>query len=290
MKKVLITGANSYIGIHIDKWLNENSDTYTVDTVDMLDASWKDADFSQYDVVYHVAGIAHADEGNVSEDCKQLYYKVNTSLALEVAEKAKNEGVKQFIFMSSMIVYSGCKEKFITKDTVPVPLNFYGDSKWQADQRIRKLEAPEFKVVVLRPPMIYGKESKGNYPKLAKMAVMLPAFPVVNNKRSMLHIDNLCEFVKLTIDNEESGIFFPQNDEYTATSDMVRVIAKVKGHKIVMIPGLGWAIRLLMKVHGKIGRLATKAFDDFAYDLQMSQYKDNYRLVGLEESIKRTER
>jgi len=289
MIKVLITGANSYIGLHVKEWLMKNSEAYSVDTVNMLDGKWRTTDFCQYDVIYHVAGIAHADVGNVSEERKLLYYKVNTDLAVEVAQKAKKQGVKQFIFMSSMIVYSGCEEKFITKDTIPLALNFYGDSKWQADQKIRAIETPEFKVVVLRPPMIYGNNSKGNYADLVKFSTKLPIFPVVNNKRSMLYIDNLCEFVKLIIDNQESGVFFPQNSEYTVTSEMVCLIAKVNGHKIVMIPGFSWAIKLMMKIPGKVGVLATKAFGDFAYDLKMSEYKDNYRVVGFEESIKKVE-
>lgn len=290
MKHILITGAGSYVGIAVEKWLGRNPERYSVDTLDMLDDEWRTKDFSSYDVVYHVAGIAHADVGKVTEEQKKLYYRVNTDLAVKVAEKAKSEGVKQFIFMSSMIVYSGCKEKVITSETEPKPLNFYGDSKWQADQKIRRLADEKFKVVVLRPPMIYGKGSKGNYPQLAKLAGILPIFPEVKNKRSMLHIDNLCEFVKLMINNEESGIFFPQNGEYTNTSDMVQMIAAVKDHKIVMIPGMSMFIKLMEKIPGKIGSLAEKAFGDSAYDMQMSEYyKENYRVRTLLDSIRLTE-
>ncbi len=289
-KKILITGANSYIGMSVENWLNKSYDDYDIDSVDMLDASWSALDFSKYHVIYHVAGIAHADVGSITEEKRQLYYKVNTSLAVEVAEKAKREGVKQFIFMSSMIIYSGCKETVITKDTIPNPLNFYGDSKWQADQRIRDLEAPDFKVVVLRPPMIYGKGSKGNYLELAKLATRLPVFPIVNNRRSMLHIDNLCEFVKRMIDNEESGVYFPQNGEYSNTSDMIQMIAETKGHKIIMVPFTNLLVRLLGKLPGKIGGLAAKAFGDLVYDMNMSEYKEDYRVHSLSQSIELTEK
>ena len=207
-----------------------------------------------------------------------------------MAQKAKKEGAGQFILMSSMIIYSGCKEKIITKEDIPIPLNCYGDSKWQADQKVRKLETTEFKVVVLRAPMIYGKNSRGNYPELAKLAARLPVFPVVKNKRSMLHIDNLCEFIRLMVDNEESGVFFPQNREYTVTSDMVRMIAAVRQHKIIMVSGFGWGIKLMMKIPGRIGVLATKAFGDSAYDMQMSEYKEDYRINSLEKSVILTER
>lgn len=289
LKHVLITGAGSYVGMAVEKWLGSDPERYSVDTLDMLDDEWRTKDFSSYDVVYHVAGIAHADVGKVTEEQKNFYYRVNTDLAVEVAEKAKSEGVKQFIFMSSMIVYSGCKEKVITSETEPKPLNFYGDSKWQADQKIRQLKDEKFKVVILRPPMIYGKGSKGNYPQLAKLAGTLPIFPEVKNKRSMLHIDNLCEFVKLMIDNEESGVFFPQNGEYTNTSDMVQMIAAVKNHRIIMLPGMSMFIKLMEKIPGKIGSLTEKAFGDSAYDMRMSEYKENYRVRPLLDSIWLTE-
>lgn len=289
VKKILITGAGSYIGESVKRWLLKIPGRYEIDTLDMIGDGWRGYDFNGYDVVYHVAGIAHADVGKVTEEEKRLYYKVNTNLAVEVAERAKMARVKQFIFMSSMIVYSGCKEKIITADTEPKPLNFYGDSKWQADQKIRALEDDTFKVVVLRPPMIYGKESKGNYPELAKLAGNLPAFPIVKNQRSMLHIDNLCQFVKLMIDNEESGVFFPQNGEYTNTSDMVQMIAEVKGHRIIMLPFTNGTVKVLEKVPGKIGGLATKAFGDSAYEMDMSEYKENYRVNDLRQSIEATE-
>lgn len=288
-KKVLITGANSYVGMSVEAWLNQSKGLYEVDTLDMITDTWRAHDLSKYDVIYHVAGIAHADVDSVTEEQKQLYYKVNTELAVEVAQKAKLEGVTQFIFMSSMIVYSGCKEKIITASTEPNPLNFYGDSKWQADIRIRDLETESFKVVVVRPPMIYGKGSKGNYMELAKLAGKSPVFPIVKNKRSMLYIDNLCQFIKLMIDNEESGVFFPQNTEYTNTSDMVQMIAQVKGHRIIMIPGTNWAVHFMSKIPGKIGKLATKAFGDSAYDMKLSEYKEDYGVFALEESVKRTE-
>lgn len=288
-KKILITGAHSYIGMSVERWLENSPEKYAIETLDMIDDNWKKKDFSEYDVVYHVAGIAHADTGHVTAEQKKLYYRVNRDLAVETAEKAKAEGVKQFIFMSSMIVYSGCEEKIITKDINPNPLNFYGDSKWQADQSIRKLADEKFKVAVVRPPMIYGRGSKGNYSALAKLAVRMPVFPIVINKRSMLHIDNLCQFVKLLIDDGAEGIFFPQNHEYVNTSDMVQMIAKVRGHKIIMIPFMSLPVKLISRVPGKVGTLATKAFGDSAYEMGMSEYKEDYRVNTFRESIELTE-
>ncbi len=294
MKKILITGANSYIGTAVEAWLQKDQEKYTVDTVDMIDGTWREKDFSEYDVVYHVAGIAHADVGNVSEERKAFYYKINTDLAVETAQKAKSEGVKQFIFMSSMIIYGESaglgKQKIIDRDTEPCPANFYGDSKWQADKQIQELTDEQFKVVIVRPPMIYGKGSKGNYPTLAKMAKKLPIFPNIHNQRSMLHIDNLCEFIRLVIENEDAGIFFPQNQEYSETSQLVKMIADCVGRKIVLTSILNPAVWLASKVPGKISGLVNKAFGNLVYDKQISVYDGGeYQIADLKESIKRTE-
>lgn len=283
MKKILITGKDSYIGTSVEAWLNRWPGRYQADTLDMRTDAWREADFSSYDVVYHVAGIAHSEVGKATEEQKKLYYKVNTDLAVETAKKARAEGVKQFIFMSSMIVYGG-RER-ITKDTKPHPANFYGDSKWRADKGVRRLETAQFKVVVLRPPMIYGKGSKGNYPTLAKLAKRLPVFPKVNNKRSMLYIENLCEFVRLMIENEERGIFFPQNETYVNTAHMVKTIAKMNRHPILITGVLSPAVWIGKRIPGKIGNLCRKAFGDSRYELKMSEYRENYRVKDFEAGL-----
>ena len=294
MKRVLITGANSYIGTSFDKYVADHySSELSVDTVDMIDGSWRQKDFSSYDIVYHVAGIAHADVGKVSDEVKAKYYAINTDLTLETCKKAKEEGVKQFVFMSSAIVYGESapygKPKRITKDTEPQPANFYGDSKWQADKGVRELADESFIVTVLRPPMIYGKGSKGNYPTLAKMAKKLPVFPNVQNERSMLYIENLCEFLCQVMIRGEGGIFWPQNAEYTITSDMVKMIANVSGHKIHVSKGWNWVVGLAKIIPGKPRGLTNKAFGNMSYDQSMSQYDFDYQIVDLKESIRRTE-
>lgn len=289
MKKILITGANSYIGVSFDNYMKQWPDKYRIDTVDMIDGSWRQKDFSGYDVVYHVAGIAHSDNGKISAEKEKLYRAVNTDLTIETAKKAKADGVKQFIFMSSAIVYGDSapvgKTKLITKGTAPTPANCYGDSKLQAEYGIKPLEDDSFKVVILRPPMIYGKGSKGNYPVLSKMAKKLPFFPYVNNQRSMLYVGNLIEFVRLMIENEESGMFWPQNAEYSNTSELVKMIAEAGGKKMHLIKGVVWALKLMSCFTG----LVNKAFGSLSYDLSMSEYTDNYRKYSLIESIRATE-
>ena len=291
MKKILITGADSYIGTSFERYIQKNyPNEYTVDTIDMTDERWCDTDFSCYDSVFHVAGIAHSDTGKISEEKAKLYYAVNTELTVETAKKAKADGAKQFIFMSSAIVYGDSapigKSKIITKDTPVSPANCYGDSKVQAENRIRPLNDDSFKVVILRPPMVYGKDSKGNYPLLAKIAKKTPIFPYVKNERSMLYVENLCEFVRLMIENEEQGIFWPQNEEYSNTSELVKMIAKAHGKKIALVKGFGWMLKIMSHVTG----LVNKAFGNLSYEKEMSNYKVEYRLKDLKDSVEETER
>lgn len=297
-KKVLITGAGSYIGESFKTYAEEHYPALEIDTLDMLDSDWRDKEFSDYDIVYHVAGIAHADVGNVDDATKEKYYAVNTDLAIEVCEKAKAEGVKEFIFMSSMIVYGDSapfgKTKIVDEYTVPKASNFYGDSKLQADVAVRDMADDSFKVLVIRPPMIYGKGSKGNYPTLAKLAKKLPVFPDVDNQRSMLHIDNLCEFlcqIMLVKEIKKNAVvLIPQNAEWTKTSDMVKEIAEVTGNKIRTMKMMKPAVFLGGKMPGKIGGLVNKAFGNSAYAHSMSEYEGiSYRVVDLKNSIRRAE-
>lgn len=283
MKKILITGKNSYIGTSFEKWLSKEPNQYQIDTIDMKDGSWKEHDFSPYDVVFHVAGIAHV---SADPKLKDLYYQVNTDLAIETAKKSKEEGVKQFIFMSSIIVYgdSNRKQTIITRETKANPSNFYGDSKLQAELGISPLADDKFKVVILRPPMIYGKDSKGNYPRLSKFAQKSPIFPDFKNKRSMLHIDNLTEFLKQVIDHEATGLFFPQNKEYVCTSELVKTIAEVHGNKIILTKVFNPFIKLLFNV-----LVINKMFGDLVYDKGISNYNFIYNEQEFISTVKKTE-
>ena len=300
MKRILITGEGSYIGTTVERYLQEYNasqgrELYRIDTISLLEDSWKNYDFAPYDAIFHVAGIAHADVGNVSEETKALYYQVNRDLALQTAMKAKAQGVKQFIYMSSVIVYGDSapvgQKKHITKDTPLSPANFYGDSKKQAEEALLPLTDPDFQVAVLRPPMIYGKNSKGNYPLLAKLAGVAPVFPDIFNQRSMLYVENLAEFVRRLIESGQGGIFFPQNAEYTTTSQMVRAIGEVKGKHVRLWKVLNPLVKLAAHVPGKIGGLVNKAFGSLTIDQELSKGGfDGYQIFSLEESIRRTER
>ena len=282
MKNVLITGANSFVGTNVGNWLMREPENFAVDVVDTMNDAWKQADYSKYDVVFHVAGIAHVDP---KPEMAPLYYKVNRDLAIEVAKWAKEHGVKQFIYMSSRIVYHASKSMradVTTPETLPDPNDFYGDSKLQAEKGLNELACDSFKVAILRPPMIYGPGNKGNLPRLAWLATKVPMFPAWHNKRSMLHVYNLAEFIKQVINRELGGLFFPQNDEYADTVEIVRSFAKEHGHKI-------WVTRLLnpfVWIGSFFIPQIPKMFSDSYYVQEMSRYDFDYQVISFEESLK----
>lgn len=298
-KKVLLTAEHSYIGNAFVTYAKEHyRNNFTFDLISTRTDNWKENDFSSYDIIYHVAGLAHADIGNISEEVKVKYYEVNTNLTIALAKKAKVDGVKEFIFMSSMIVYGDSAPygtaKIIDEHTVPVATNFYGDSKLQADVALREMVDDGFKVIVIRPPMIYGKDSKGNYSVLSKLAKKMPVFPDVENERSMLYIDNLCEFlcqIMLVKEIKENSIvLIPQNLEWTRTSQMVKEIANIHGNNIKETSILAPAVLLGGKMPGKIGNIVNKAFGNNCYAHAISVYPGiEYQQNSLRDSIVDTE-
>lgn len=285
MKRVLITGAGSYVGTNVMTWLQQYPDEFYVEAVDTFGDNWKKADYSAFDVVYHVAGIAEVDG---KKSMEQLYYKVNTDLTIEIAKHAKEAGVKQFIFMSSMIVYPESQSmagNVITPHTKPNPNTVYGDSKLKAEQGLHELEDATFKVCILRPPMIYGPNSKSNLMKLGWLGTKVPVFPSKKNKRSMLYIDNLSEFVRQTILREMKGTFYPQNKEFGCTVDVVRHFAKKYNHAI-WITGL---LNPFVTIAAWFLPQIPKMFADSYYEPKMSLYDFEYQMVSFEESLKRLE-
>ena len=290
MKKILITGANSYIGVSVEQYLSQWPKDYLVDTVDMVDGSWREKDFRGYDAVLHVAGLVHQPKSKNDPDQAERYDRINHLLAVETAQKAKNEGVGQFLFLSSASVYGLSapvgKVVMITEGTPLNPTDNYGISKKRAEEDLAQLRNENFQLAVLRPPMIYGKGCKGNYQTMAKLAKKLPVFPWVDNQRSMLYIENLAEFIRLLIDDVADGIFCPQNQEYVNTSDMVSLIAHANGRGILMIHGFAWVLKLLRPVTG----IVDKAFGSLCYDAALSSYEKDYCVKTFQESILETEK
>lgn len=287
MIRILVTGENGYIGKTFKSYVsrfkdNKQREIYQVDKISLRDEMWRKKSFCDYDVVLHLAGIVHKKEKKQSG----LYKKVNTDLTEQVALKAKNDGVKQFIFMSTLNVY-GKSTGIINSRTKESPNTLYGLSKWEAEKRILKLKNDNFIVTILRPPMIYGANCKGNYKYLSRFIHIFHVFPYFQNERSMIYIGNLCECVKRIIDKKWEGILCPQNEQYVCTSELVRLIAKLKGEKIVLFKGTEQLIWRLFNKNSYV----SKIFGSLTIDKTLSEdlIIGNYNLYNFKKSIERTE-
>ncbi len=284
MKRILITGAGSYIGGCVKQRLLKEPERYQTEVLDMIPDTWRQFDFSGFDSVLHVAGIAHCKNGSAD-----AYERVNHRLAVETAEKAKRSGVRQLIFMSSGAVYAQSdrrhKNIMVDETTELTPSTPYGVSKMRAEEDMRVLALDgQMKLAVIRPPMVYGPGAKGNYRALSVLAGKLAVFPRVNNLRSMIYIDNLCEFIRLLIDHESDGIFLPQNREYVNPSCLVAEIAASHGRAILLTSAFNWAVA----IGGCLSDTVNKVFGSFCYK-KTDYFQNAYQIVDFSASIARTE-
>ena len=283
MKKILILGKKSYLGESLYRWLKKYPENYSVDIVSTLNYEWKNADFKQYDTIVDFAGIAHIN--HITEDMKDLFYSVNRDLTIEIGKYAKEHEIKHMIYFSSMNVYGDYCDNISDRNAIH-PTSFYGDSKLQGDIGLQKLEDETFTVTHVRPPFVYGKGCSGNYNSISKIAKKTPIFPDYKNKKSMIYIDNLCEFVRLVIDEQMGGYLTPQNKELVSTADLVREIAKYSNKKVLFTRMFNWMI----SIGNKLTKQVRRAFADDCYELRLSEYFEwKYCVVKFRESIRRTE-
>lgn len=287
MKKILVIGKGSFVGNSFIEYMNENYyDTYSIENISSMNGIWKTIDFGKYDAVYNVAGLAHV---KAKRNMEKKYYEVNCNLPVEICKKAKSDGCPLFIHMSSMIVFGSMskigEKKYITKETVPKPENFYGGSKLKADNQLLELVDENFHVAIMRPPLLYSHNARDNFPRLIKISRKLPIFPMLENEQSMLYVYNLVELIRLIIDNNGNGIFYPQNKEYTCTTEMVKKFSKIFGNRMYLTsffnPILKWMSQFIPVIN--------KAFGNLCYEKELSNYYDwGYCRFSLDESIQKT--
>ena len=285
MINVLITGGSGFIAGYIRARLEAFPDRYRVSAVSLRGEDWRKSGFSGWDCVVHTAGIAHVKADPSLDDA---YYRINRDLALEVARRAKADGVGQFVFLSSINVYGSAapagERRVIGPDTNPAPEGAYARAKLEAEEGLARLAQEGFCVATLRLPMVYGRGCKGNYNALSALARRLPVFPRFENRRSAIYVENLAECVRLLIDSRAEGLFFPTDGPPVSTADFVRAIARARGRRIALWRALNPLVALL----GRRGT-ARRAFGDMAYEEGMTAVPAGYRRFDFEESIRRTE-
>ena len=282
MKNVFICGGGSYIGKNLYRWLSNYPEQYKVTVTPVKNGAWRKADF-HVDTVVDVAGLAHIN--HITEDMKPQFYAVNKDLTRDIADHAKQNGVQHFVYLSSLNVYGDLCGCITDADSVE-PSSFYGDSKLQGEKEIQKMADDSFRISIIRPPFVYGKGCSGNYKKISKIAKMTPFFPDYKQRKSMIYIDNLSEFIRLVVEREADGTFLPQNIELVSTCDLVEEIRRVHGRKLVRTK----IFNIFIKGGLRFNKDLQRAFSDDCIDPKLSGYFNNeYSVVDFGESIRRTE-
>ncbi len=282
--KILIIGKNSYIGDHVDEWLSKTG--HNVEQLDVLNDDWKEYDYSPYDAIVHVAGIVHRP------DCKDwgLYKRVNTDMPIAIATMAKEQGVKQYVYFSTMGVYQAAKSIKGCVDDEKTPMAstaYYGKSKLMAEGRLSKLQDESFDVAFVRPPSVYGKGCRGGYiTGFTSIVRKLPIIPraYMEARQSFIYIDNLSECVRLIIENHLNGAFCPQDDEIPNANELMEAIANGLGKRYRDSRFLGLCMQLVSFIP-----LVNKAFGGISYSRNLSKMTGfNYVVVPFKEGMKRT--
>lgn len=281
---ILITGTNGYIGTSFAGYLKKYNEGYRTQFISLRDNKWKNYDLSGIDVILHAAAVVHRPDLK-GQEAEELYHSVNVELTHELAEMAVAAGVPHFIFMSTMNVY-GRSSGTISPSDVPAPETLYGKTKLQAEKELQRIFGAAgrgFTLTIVRPPMVYGPSCPGNFARLSKLAVRIPLFPRIKNERSMIYIENLCEFLRLAAVQRLDGIFCPQNDEYVNTSDLVREIAEASGHRMLLIPGLNVPLRAAARSSAVVSKIA----GTLIYEKDTSIPFD-YNVADFRESVKKS--
>lgn len=283
---ILIIGKDSYIGSHISDWLN--SAGHHVVQLDVLTDSWMTFDYSTYNVIVHVAGIVHRP------DCKDwnLFKRVNVDMPISIATMAKQQGVRQYVFFSTMGVYLGGKKLYPSIIDSNTPLlkdgnSMYGRSKLMAEEGLSQLQDDTFTVSLVRPPSVYGKGCRGGYISgFTKIVKMLPVIPraYTDARQSFVYIDNLSECIRVIVENELGGVFCPQDEVIPNANELFKAIADGIGKKYRDSRFLGFCMQLVSWLP-----LVNKAYGGIEYSRELSEIDGyNYVIVPFDEGIRRT--
>lgn len=273
-KTLMITGASGFIG---SNFIERYKDKYNIIPVDLLKIKPEEIDFRGVDTVLHLAALVHQMKGAPREK----YFEVNTELTRQVAEEAKKQGVRHFVFYSTVKVYGYDGDLYnhniiLNEESECKPMNDpYGESKWEAEKILRRLEDDNFKIGIIRPPMVYGKGVKGNMESLIKLVKMLPILPFNydKNRRSLVNIENLMYLTALVIDKEASGVFLPLDEKNISLKEIVEGIEKAYNLKRINIPMIQPIFWLLTKLKPNI---MVRLFGTLQFDNKLTREKLGY--------------
>lgn len=266
--RVLITGASGFLGRALSRRLR--ADGFTVTALSRnapvaLGESWvkvgqyEDADslLKGQDCVLHLAARVHvmADEDG---DSLAVYRAANVDLTVHLAQKAAQEGVKRFVFISSVKVHgeeSSADRPFSAADPLE-PKDPYGISKSEAEQALRLIaKHTGMEVVIIRPPLVYGPGVGANFGSLLRAVVRGLPLPLgaIYNRRSLVGLDNLVDLIVTCATHPKAAgqAFLVSDDEDLSTPDLIRRIAAATGRPVRLFSVHIVLLSLLGKLFGR---------------------------------------
>jgi len=226
---ILVTGASGYVG---KKFIEAYKKKFKIKTFSLQKESLEDLNLNNIKTIIHCAALVHQKKFHSQEE----YDQVNVEYPLKLAKKAKESGVTQFVYLSTIAVYGNNNDK-LTEKTKCFPLTPYGKSKLKAEEQLNKLNDTNFIISIIRPPMVYGKDAPGNIQTLISLVKKIPILPFANtnNHRSFLYIDNLTYMINCIIEKRTAGIFLSTDDKALSTTALITLIAKALNRNIQLI-------------------------------------------------------
>ncbi len=266
MTKILVTGANGFVGT---RFLKYNKDQFIIETISLRNNDWLKKNFSHIDAVVHLAGKAH--EMQKVDD--QIYFDINYELTKAFFEKIKSDGVKHFIYFSSTKVYGDGEYDNLSEQSPCNPTDAYGKSKLQAEQFLSLQNS--VLVSIVRPPLIYGPGVKGNMQKIMELCNSNKPLPFanINNKRSMVYVDNLIELINSIVFQKKTGVFVAGDATPLSTKTLVTEIRNALGKKRNLFSIPNFLRNLIKKIKPA---LYVRLFGSFYVDNTATNRKLNF--------------
>ena len=223
MKKLLLTGATGFVGSYFQK---KYITKYAIQKFSFLKDDFADLHVQGVDVIVHLSALVHQMGGAST----QAYEDINVAQTLALARRAKEHGVSHFIFMSTVKVYGEESREIYNEASACNPQDEYGKSKLKAERALEKLEDRNFKVSIVRTPIVYGYGVKANIKNLIALIdkVSILPFGSIENKRSLTYVGNVCALIDCIIQKRQSGVFLASDDKALSTTQLIESIAKIK--------------------------------------------------------------
>jgi nucleoside-diphosphate-sugar epimerase len=307
--KVLVTGASGFVGSKVvDKQLTERKQVVRQSRQKLVNKHGTidyQLDLNEIDnfincindasIIIHTAAVTGSRSLTTVE--LDLLKKINVKTTLELAKQAAQNGVKRFVFISSIKVNGEVTERSqsFNENTGSYPIDAYGVSKYEAEQGLLEIAKNfDMEVVIIRPPLVYGPGVKANFASLislVKKGIPLP-LGAVNNRRSMIALDNLVDFISLCADRERSPkaanqVFVISDDEDVSTTELLRKIAKAYDIKQWLIPIPVGLMKFVAKLLGK-SEQADRVFGNLQIDCSKAKTLLGWKpVVTMDEQLKK---